>query len=91
LCVVLGTNGNTATFSETVEYWKWEQQKKIVTTVINPSFATSVSGQDELISKVYQEISEISEKTSQWLEECVILAPKNDAVCKINKKSPRYV
>jgi len=40
-------------------------QKKSAIIAINPSFATSNSGQDELISKVYQEISEISEKTSQ--------------------------
>jgi len=63
--VVLGTHGNAATFAEILlNIGNGTQQKKSATLVINPSFVTSVSGQDELISTEYQEISEISEKTN---------------------------
>jgi len=54
--------------------------------LIEPTFATSVTGQDELIANVYPQFAQISEKTNDWLRERVILAPKNDSVTSINNR-----
>ncbi|XP_060873898.1 ATP-dependent DNA helicase pif1-like [Metopolophium dirhodum] len=53
---------------------------------INSTFAISVLDQNNLINKVYPEISHLSNKSNEWLRERAILAPKNDIVNIINEK-----
>ncbi|KAJ2949819.1 hypothetical protein O0L34_g11134 [Tuta absoluta] len=44
-----------------------------------------VSGEEELISSVYGEVSQILQKENSWLNERAILAPKNDRSMAINQ------
>jgi len=53
---------------------------------INSTFSISVLDQNNLINKVYPEISHLSNKSNEWLRERAILAPKNDIVNIINEK-----
>ncbi|XP_055907716.1 uncharacterized protein LOC129942691 [Eupeodes corollae] len=54
--------------------------------LLESTFATSVTGQDELMYKIYPQVTQISEKTDDWLRERAILAPKHDSVTSINNK-----
>lgn len=58
--IVLEADGNATTFSETLlNIGNGTQQKTSSTIVIHFFFANSISGTDNLISKVYPGVSEI--------------------------------
>lgn len=52
--------------------------------VIHPDLTIVVSDLNSLISKVYQNVSKVSQCTAAWLRERATLAPKNDRVASIN-------
>lgn len=54
--------------------------------VISSTFAILVLHQNNLINKVYPEISHLSNKSNEWLRERAILVIKNGIVNIINEK-----
>lgn len=84
--VHLGGDNNAAQFSRTLLDIGNGNILNNDGVLIEPTFATSVTGQDELIANVYPKVAQISEKTDDWLRERTILAPKNDFVTSINNK-----
>ncbi|XP_022160432.1 uncharacterized protein LOC111026624 [Myzus persicae] len=85
--VHLGDDNNAAQFSRTLlDIGNGNILNNDGEVLIEPTIATSVTGQDKLIANVYPQVTQISEKTDDWLRERAILAPKNDSVTSINNK-----
>ncbi|XP_044019694.1 ATP-dependent DNA helicase pif1-like [Aphidius gifuensis] len=86
--VHLGGDNNADLFSQTLlKIGSGTFQNDNDSTIqITSTFAISVLDQNNLINKVYPEISQLSNKSNEWLRERAILAPKNDTVNVINEK-----
>jgi len=78
--VHLGGDNNTAQFSRILlDMGNGNILNNDGEVLIEPTFSTSVTGQDELIANVYPQVAQNLEKTDDWLRERSILAPKNDS------------
>lgn len=85
--VVLETDGNAYTFLETLlNIGNKTQQKNNSTIAIwYAYFSTSVSGVVSGFQKSTRKYRKFQTKLANGLKERVILASKNDVVCKINE------
>ncbi|XP_044010203.1 uncharacterized protein LOC122853855 [Aphidius gifuensis] len=86
--VHLGGDNNADLFSQTLlKIGSGTFQNDNDSTIqITSTFAISVLDQNNVINKVYLEISQLPNKSNEWLRERAILAPKNDTVNVINEK-----
>ncbi|XP_022182680.1 uncharacterized protein LOC111042398 [Myzus persicae] len=88
MCVHLGGDNNAELFSQHLlkigdGTFQNDEDSMIH---INSTFAISVLDQNNLINKVYPEISHLFNKSNEWPRERAILAPKNDTANIINEK-----
>lgn len=85
--VYLGGDNNATQFSRTLlDIGNGNILNNDGEVLIEPTFATSVTGKDELIVNVYPQVAQISVKTDDCLLERAILAPKNNSLRSINNK-----